>query len=71
MSARQYDRQFHGTVGDERGPLVTKLESFGKSCGRTLGNGAHDLHSLVRTLAKSKAASNLDSIPKSLSPIRK
>ena len=33
----KYDRQFHGTVGDERGPLVTKLESFGKSCGRTLG----------------------------------
>ena len=52
----KYDRQFHGTVGDERGPLVTKLESFGKSCGRTLGNGSHDLHSLVRTLAKSKAA---------------
>ena len=55
----KYDRQFHGTVGDEKGPLVTKLESYGKLEGLVVGpwgNGSHDLHSLVRTLAETKVA---------------
>ena len=55
----KYDRQFHGTVGEEKGPLVTRLESFGKLEGLVVGpwgNGSKDLHSLVRTLAETKVA---------------
>ena len=55
----KYDRRFHGATGPEAGPLVRRLQSFGKLEALVVepwGNGSKDLHSLVRVLAESRVA---------------
>ena len=54
-----YDRRFHGTVGQEVGPLVTRLQGFGELQSLVVGpwgNGSKHLHDLVHTLAESRIA---------------
>ena len=55
----KYDRLYHGTTGEQVGPLVSLLQSYGKLEGLVVGpwgNGSKDLHDLVRALAESKVA---------------
>ena len=55
----KYDQRFHGATGPEAGPLVRRLQSFGKLEALVVGpwgNGSKDLHSLVRVLAESRVA---------------
>ena len=55
----RYDRRFHGTVGNEAGPLVTRLQSYGDLQCLVVGpwgNGSKHLHELVHTLAESRLA---------------
>ena len=56
-SLAKYDRQFHGVGEGEVGPLVSRLQSYGKLEGLVVGpwgNGSRDLHDLVRTLAEAR-----------------
>ena len=58
-SLAKYDRQFHGVREGEVGPLVRRLQSYGKLEGLVVGpwgNGSRDLHDLVRTLAEEEGA---------------
>ena len=51
------DRGYHGTTVNQVGPLVRRLESFGRLQGLVLGawqEGSKDLHDLLDTLAESK-----------------
>ena len=53
----KYNRQFHGARGNDVGPLVRRLEAYGKLEGLVVGpwgNGSRDLHDLVRTLAEAR-----------------
>ena len=54
-----YDRRFHGAVGNEAGPLVRRLQSFGDLQCLVVGpwgNGSKHLHELVHTLAECRIA---------------
>ena len=58
-SLAKYDRQFHVVREGEVGPLVRRLQSYGKLEGLVVGpwgNGSRDLHDLVRTLAEEEGA---------------
>lgn len=55
----KYDRRFYGTTGEQVGPLVSLLQSYGKLEALVVGpwgNGSSDLHDLVRSMAESKVA---------------
>ena len=55
----KYDRRFYGTTGEQAGPLVSLLQSYGKLEALVVGpwgNGSSDLHDLVRSMAESKVA---------------
>ena len=55
----KYDRRFHNTQGEETGPLVRLLQSFGKLEALVVGpwgNASKDLHQLIRTLAECRVA---------------
>ena len=52
----KYDRKFHGTEVGQAGPLVKRLEGYGKLCGLVVGpwgEGSKDLHYLVNVIGKS------------------
>ena len=54
------DSRFHNTAAGQAGPLVRRLQSFGKLEGLVVGpwgEGSKDLHSLVKTIADTKVAS--------------
>ena len=56
---------FHGTAVGQTGPLVRRLEGFGKLEGLVVGpwgEGSKDLHSLVKTLAESQVAAKARSM---------
>ena len=56
----KYDRQYHGTAPRETGPLVQRLESFGKLWGLVVGQwgeASKDLHSLIKILGENRVAS--------------
>merc|ERR1712082_341330 len=58
-SLDKLDRRFHGTTPGQTGPLVTRLESFGKLQGLVVGawgEASRDLHSLVKVMAESRVA---------------
>ena len=51
------DRRYHGTTANQVGPLVRRLDSFGRLQGLVMGawqEGSKDLHDLLDTLAESK-----------------
>ena len=53
------NRRFHNTQGEETGPLVRLLQSFGKLEALVVGpwgNASKDLHQLIRTLAECRVA---------------
>ena len=53
------DRKFHGTEPGRTGPLVRRLESYGKLECLVVGpwgEGSKDLHSLIRVLGESRVA---------------
>ena len=55
----KYDIQFHGTVRGQSGPLVQRLQSYGKLWGLVVGpwgDGSKDLHTLIKILAESRVA---------------
>ena len=55
----KYDRSYHGVESGQTGPLVHRLESFGKLESLVVGpwgEGSKDLHLLVRTLAEQRLA---------------
>ena len=52
----KYDQRFHGTAPGLHGPLVQRLEGYGKLWGLVVGpwgEGSKDLHSLISTVAQS------------------
>ena len=52
----KYDSKFHGTPPGQNGPLVRRLEGYGKLWGLVVGpwgEGSKDLHTLVSILGKS------------------
>ena len=52
----RYDRRYHSTVAGQGGPLVRKLESYGKLWGLVVGpwvEGSKDLHTLISLIGKS------------------
>jgi hypothetical protein len=56
---RKFDVRYHGTGPGETGPLVARLQSYGKlEClvAGPWGNGSKDLHSLVTTMAECRVA---------------
>ena len=51
------DTKYHGTPGGQTGPLVRRLEGYGKLICLVMGTfqeGSKDLHSLLETIADSK-----------------
>ena len=53
------DTRYHNTPAGQSGPLVRRLESFGRLEGLVVGpwgEGSKDLHSLVKTLGDTKLA---------------
>ena len=51
------DAKYHGTPGGQTGPLVRRLEGYGKLICLVMGTfqeGSKDLHSLLETIADSK-----------------
>ena len=55
----RYDQRFHGTGLGENGPLVQRLEGYGKLWGLVVGpwgEGSKDLHSLVSVIGDSMVA---------------
>ena len=55
----KYDIRYHGTAPGQTGPLVQRLESFGKLWGLVVGpwgDGSKDLHSLVKIIGESMVA---------------
>ena len=58
-SLQHLDSCYHHTAGDQTGPLVRRLQSFGKLEGLVVGpwdEGNKDLHNLVKTIADVKVA---------------
>ena len=54
-----FDRKFHNTPDGQTGPLVRRLESYGKLKSLVVGpwgDGSKDLHKLVKTLGEVKVA---------------
>ena len=52
----KFDRKYHGTVAGQGGPLVRRLESYGKLWGLVVGpwgEGSKDLHTLISLIGKS------------------
>ena len=52
----KYDTKYHGCVVGQTGPLVQRLEGYGKLWGLAVGpwgDGSKDLHSLVSIIANS------------------
>ena len=55
----RYDQRFHGTVPGQSGPLVQRLDGYGKLWGLVVGpwgEGSKDLHSLVSVIGDSMVA---------------
>ena len=55
----KYDTKYHGTANGQTGPLVQRLESYGKLWGLVVGpwgEGSKDLHSLVKIIGESMVA---------------
>ena len=55
----KYDRKYHGTAQGQTGPLVQRLEGYGKLWGLVVGpwgEGSKDLHSLVKIMGESSVA---------------
>ena len=55
------DVKYHGTVDDQTGPLVRRLESYGRLQGLVVGawqEGSKDLHTLLNILADTKVKKN-------------
>ena len=53
------DARFHATLPGQRGPLVRRLESYGRVQGLVVGpwgDCSKDLHSLVKVMGESKIA---------------
>ena len=54
-----FDTRYHNTPGGQTGPLVRRLESYGKLEGLVVGpwgDCSKDLHSLVKVLGENKVA---------------
>ena len=54
-----YDTRYHGTGPGQSGPLVQRLDSYGKLWGLVVGpwgDGSKDLHSLIKILGESAVA---------------
>ena len=50
------DRKHHGTAAGQTGPLVQRLEGYGKLWGLVVGpwgEGSKDLHTLISVIGKS------------------
>ena len=55
----KYDRQFYDTAQGQQGPLVQRLESYGKLWGLVVGpwgEGSKDLHALVKILGEERVS---------------
>ena len=55
----KYDQRYHGTVPGQSGPLVQRLDGYGKLWGLVVGpcgEGSKDLHSLVSVIGDSMVA---------------
>ena len=55
----KYDTKYHGTGPGQTGPLVQRLESYGKLWGLVVGpwgDGSKDLHTLVKIIGESSVA---------------
>ena len=51
----KYDRKYHGTAPGQRGPLVQRLDGYGKLWGLVVGpwgEGSKDLHTLISVIGK-------------------
>ena len=56
---QRLDTLYHNTAAHQTGPLVRRLQSFGKLEGLVVGpwgEGSKDLHSLVKTIADVEVA---------------
>ena len=59
FSLERLDRLHHGTQPGETGPLVQRLQSYGRLQGYVAGNwgeGSQDLHSYIQTCAEARVA---------------
>ena len=64
------DQTHHNTPPGQTGPLVRRLQSYGKLEGLVVGpwgEGSKDLHSLVKTIAETKVANKARSLGRDLS----
>ena len=55
----KYDTKYHNTLPGQSGPLVQRLESYGKLWGLVVGpwgDGSKDMHSLIKIMAESSVA---------------
>ena len=55
----KYDQKYHGTSPDQSGPLVRRLDGYGKLWGLVVGpwgDGSKDLHTLVSAVGNSLVA---------------
>ena len=70
---RALDRHYtscHHTLAGQTGPLVRRLQSYGKLEGLVVGpwvEGSKDLHSLVKVLAETKLAAKARSLERKMS----
>ena len=56
---KRLDSRYHNTAAGQTGPLVRRLQSYGKLEGLVVGpwgEGSKDLHSLVKTISDTKVA---------------
>ena len=67
---QRLDSRYHHTLADQTGPLVRRLQSFGKLEGLVVGpwgKGSKDLHSLVKTIADVKVAAKARALGREIS----
>ena len=64
------DRSHHNTPAGQTGPLVSRLQGYGKLEGLVVGpwgEGSKDMHSLVKTIAETKVATKARALGRDLS----
>jgi hypothetical protein len=67
---QRLDSRYHHTAADQTGPLVRRLQSYGKLEGLVVGpwgEGSKDLHSLVKTIADVKVAAKARALGREIS----